>query len=127
MRVTLEPADGGSASLWGGCRSVAGFELSVEVETQEAVLVAGNRRTVSEEPELVAPSAVLDFRDRFVDAYHSELDAFVAVARGVGPNRCDLQEAVRRDVLVAAARTALLERRVISLSPQWTGQAGVTE
>jgi myo-inositol 2-dehydrogenase / D-chiro-inositol 1-dehydrogenase len=113
--VTLELADGGLAAVWGGYRSVAGFDLAVEVETPEAVLVVGNRRPVSEKSEQVTPSTVVDFRDRFVDAYHAELDAFLALARGVGPNRCDLQEAVRTQHLVAAARTALAEGRVVAV------------
>jgi myo-inositol 2-dehydrogenase/D-chiro-inositol 1-dehydrogenase len=116
--VTLELADGGLAAVWGGYRSVAGFDLAVEVETPEIVMVVGNRRPVGETSEQVPPSLVVDFRQRFVDAYRAELDAFLALARGVGPNRCDLQEAVRTGLLVEAARTALEEGRVVDVSGQ---------
>lgn len=116
--VTLELADGGLAAVWGGYRSVAGFDLTVEVETPAAVLVVGSRRPASERPEVVTPSSVADFRDRFADAYHAELDAFLALARGVGPNRCDLREAVRTQILVDAARTALVEGRVVTVDRQ---------
>jgi myo-inositol 2-dehydrogenase/D-chiro-inositol 1-dehydrogenase len=103
---------------------VAGFDLTVEVETPEEVLVVGNRRPVSEKPERMIASAVVDFRDRFVDAYHAELDAFVALAQGVGSNPCDLQEAVQTQILVAAARTALDEGRVVGVGGQVAGSGG---
>jgi myo-inositol 2-dehydrogenase/D-chiro-inositol 1-dehydrogenase len=113
--VTLELADGGLAAVWGGYRSVAGFDLTVEVETAAEVLVVGNRRPGGERPEAVTRSSVVDFRDRFVDAYHAELDAFLSLAREDGPNRCDLHEAVRTQQLVAAARTALAEGRAVTV------------
>jgi myo-inositol 2-dehydrogenase / D-chiro-inositol 1-dehydrogenase len=113
--LTLELDDGGLASVWGGYRSVAGFDLSVEVETAEEVWVVGNRRQVSDAPQTVQPSAVADFRDRFVDAYRAELDAFLALAAGNGSNPCDLSEAVRTQRLVAAAQLALTEGRMVSL------------
>jgi myo-inositol 2-dehydrogenase / D-chiro-inositol 1-dehydrogenase len=113
--LTLELADGGLAAVWGGYRSVAGFDLAVEVETAGEVWVAGNRRQVSDGPVSVTPSAVADFRDRFTAAYEAELDAFLALAQGDGPNRCDLFEAVRTQRLVVVAQQALTERRVISL------------
>ena len=123
--VSLELADGGLAAVWGGYRSVAGFDLAVELETPEAVWVVGNRRPVGERSESVPPSTVADFRDRFADAYHAELDAFLALARGAGPNRCDLREAVRTHYLVAAARTALVEGRVVAVGGRSAGPAAV--
>jgi len=113
--LVLQLADGGLAAVWGGYRSVAGFDLVVEIETPREVLVIGNRRPVGEQPASVAPSSVADFRDRFRSAYHAELDAFLALARGGGVNPCDLEEAVRTQRLVEAARTALDEGRVVSV------------
>ncbi|CCG05380.1 Gfo/Idh/MocA family oxidoreductase [Blastococcus saxobsidens] len=124
--VTLELADGGLAAVWGGYRSVAGFDLTVEVETAEEVVVVGNRRTVAEKPEPVPASTVVDFRDRFLDAYHAEVDAFLALARGAGPNPCDLQEALRTEFLVEAARAALDEGRVVTVGVQPAG-SGMSE
>jgi myo-inositol 2-dehydrogenase/D-chiro-inositol 1-dehydrogenase len=114
--LTLELADGALASVWGGYRSVAGFDLSVEVETAAGVWVAGNRRQVSDDPVSVHPSHVADFRDRFAAAYGAELDAFLNLVAGDGPNPCDLFEALRTQRLVVAAQTALSERRLVSLT-----------
>lgn len=113
--LTLELADGGLAAVWGGYRSVAGFDLSVEVETAEAVRVAGNRRQVSDGPSAVRRSTVADFRDRFAAAYAAELDAFLALVDGGAPSPCDLFEVLQTQRLVVAAQTALTERRVVSL------------
>jgi myo-inositol 2-dehydrogenase/D-chiro-inositol 1-dehydrogenase len=113
--VLLQLADGGLAEVWGGYRSVAGFDLVVEVETSAEVLVVGNRRPVGEEPACVSRSSVVDFRDRFLSAYHAELDAFLALARGDGPNLCGLEEAVRTQRLVEAARAALDRSQVVGL------------
>lgn len=113
--LTLELADGGLAMVWGGYRSVAGFDLAVEVETADAVWVAGNRRPPSDEPVALAPSGVADFRDRFSAAYEAELHAFLALAREEAPNPCDLAEALQTQRLVAAAQVALNEGRVVAL------------
>ena len=125
--VLLQLADGGLAAVWGGYRSVTGFDLVVEVETPGEVAVVGNRRPVGEEPALVAPSSVTDFRDRFSSAYHAELDAFLALARGDGENPCDLEEAVRTQRLVEAARTALAEGRVVTVGDEAAGHEPSTE
>jgi myo-inositol 2-dehydrogenase/D-chiro-inositol 1-dehydrogenase len=119
--LVLQLADGGLAAVWGGYRSVAGFDLVVEVETPDAVLVAGNRRPVGEDPASVGPSPVADFRDRFISAYHAELDAFLALARGDGANPCDLAEALRTQHLVEAARAALDQGRVVSVGDRSAG------
>lgn len=125
--VVLQLADGGLAAVWGGYRSVAGFDLVVEVETPSEVLVAGNRRVVREGPASVEPSSVADFRDRFSSAYHAELDAFLTLARGEGENPCDLGEAVHTQRLVEAARTALAEGRVVTVCDEAAGHGPSTE
>jgi myo-inositol 2-dehydrogenase/D-chiro-inositol 1-dehydrogenase len=119
--VVLQLADGGLASIWGGYRSVAGFDLVVEVETPRQVQVVGNRRPPGALPATVPPSEVVDFRDRFTAAYRAELDAFLALARGDGPNLCDLDEAVRTQRLVEAARTALDEGRLVRVVDRVAG------
>jgi myo-inositol 2-dehydrogenase/D-chiro-inositol 1-dehydrogenase len=64
---------------------------------------------------------VVDFRERFISAYRAEIDAFLALARGDGSNPCNLDEALRTQRLVEAARTALRESRVVGLGDVPTG------
>jgi myo-inositol 2-dehydrogenase/D-chiro-inositol 1-dehydrogenase len=118
--LTMELADGGLATVWGGYRSVAGFDLTVEVETPEVVLVAGNRRVVSQESRTVPPSTVTDFRDRFAEAYQAEIQAFIEVARGGMESPCTMDEALRTHRLVSFTQAALRAGRVVDA----TGDAG---
>lgn len=113
--LLLRLADGGLANVWGGYRSVAGFDLTVEVETADTVLVIGSRRPSVEGVASVPPSRVVDFRDRFASAYRAELDAFLAFARGECPNPCSLEEAVQTQLLVVAAQMALREHRIVEV------------
>lgn len=113
--LLLRLADGGLAAVWGGYRSPAGFDLTVEVETGERVQVVGNRRPIAEVASGVPPSHVVDFRDRFAAAYKAELEAFLAFARGERPNPCSLEEAVLTQLVVAAAQSALRDCRVVEV------------
>jgi myo-inositol 2-dehydrogenase/D-chiro-inositol 1-dehydrogenase len=54
------------------------------------------------------------FIDRFRPAYRAELDAFVALVAGTGPNGCTGAEARRATVLALAADRSLRERRPVS-------------
>lgn len=120
--LTLQLTDGGLAAIWGAYRSPCGFDLSVEVESTHAVRVVGNRRPTTEMPMQVSPSTVTDFRDRFAMAYELEIATFLDLARGMGENPSDLEEAARTHQLVEAARTALLTGTVVAVeddsSPQ---------
>jgi myo-inositol 2-dehydrogenase/D-chiro-inositol 1-dehydrogenase len=113
--LLLQISDGGVASIWGGYRSMAGFDLTVEVETSEAVLVIGNRRPVTDDVAMVPPSGTVDFRERFAEAYKMELQAFLEFVQGRRANPCDLQEAVRTQAVVAAAQTALRDELVTTV------------
>lgn len=113
--LLLHLADGGLAAVWGAYRSAVGFDLTVEVETAEAVYVAGNRRPNGETASVVPPSTVVDFRDRFAVAYAAEIEAFLDLVSGTEPNPCGLEEAVQTQLVVAAAQAALRERRVVDV------------
>ncbi|WP_426243582.1 Gfo/Idh/MocA family oxidoreductase [Nocardioides sp. LHG3406-4] len=113
--LVLQLSDGGLANVWGGYRSAAGFDLSVEVESSEEVIVAGSRRSTGDAPHAVAPSSVVDFRHRFAAAYRAELVTFLDLARGAVPNPCPLTEAVRTQRVVAAAQEALASARVVDV------------
>jgi myo-inositol 2-dehydrogenase/D-chiro-inositol 1-dehydrogenase len=113
--LLLQLSDGGVVSIWGGYRSVAGFDVTVEVETPKAVLVAGNRRPVANGVAAVPPSKIVDFRERFADAYEAELTAFLDFVQGRRTNPCDLQEAARTQLVVTAAQRALRDGLVTSV------------
>lgn len=113
--LLIQLTDGAIATVWGAYQSVAGFDLAVEREDADGVLVMGNRRPVSEMPVRVSPNDVPDFRLRFVDAYRAELEAFIEVARGERDNPCPLIEAVRTQLLVDACSRALSSGTVVTV------------
>ncbi|HSM38400.1 MAG TPA: Gfo/Idh/MocA family oxidoreductase [Candidatus Limnocylindrales bacterium] len=55
------------------------------------------------------------YLDRFRDAYRAELDAFLALARGEGPNRCSVRDGLEAMRLAVAASRSYLERRRVRL------------
>lgn len=111
----LVQLNGGSlASVWGGYRSVAGFDLAVEVETSTSVRTIGNRRPAVIGPALVPVSTVTDFRDRFADAYSQEIAAFLGLAAGNRATPCSLSEALRTQQLVETAQAALRNGQVVT-------------
>jgi myo-inositol 2-dehydrogenase / D-chiro-inositol 1-dehydrogenase len=55
-----------------------------------------------------------DFIDRFRPAYAAEMDAFVALVQGRGPNGCTGEQARKATVIALAAGRSLRERRPVS-------------
>lgn len=120
--LTLQLTEGGLAAIWGSYRSPAGFDLTVEVESTDAVQVVGSRRPITEMPSQVSPSTITDFRDRFAMAYELEIAAFLDLARGMGENPCDLEEAVRTHQVVEAVRAALQTGTVVAVEDESSRQ-----
>jgi myo-inositol 2-dehydrogenase/D-chiro-inositol 1-dehydrogenase len=61
-----------------------------------------------------AEPAYASFADRFRDAYRAEMEAFVALALGAGPNRCGGADARAAMVVALAAGRSMAERRPVA-------------
>ncbi len=65
-------------------------------------------------PATPATPAYAGFADRFRDAYRAEMQAFIALALGRGPNGCDGAEARAAMVVALAANRSMAERRPVA-------------
>jgi myo-inositol 2-dehydrogenase / D-chiro-inositol 1-dehydrogenase len=66
------------------------------------------------QPAAAATATYAGFADRFRDAYRAEMEAFVALALGRGPNGCDGAEARAAMVVALAADRSMAERRPVA-------------
>lgn len=122
--VVLTLDDGTMATLSASRVDPLGYDHRIEVlGTGDSLAVGlGGRaplRRVGAGPDATegrtgpAP-AYASFADRFRDAYRAELEAFVALALGKGPNRCDGAEARAAMVVALAAGRSMAERRPVA-------------
>jgi myo-inositol 2-dehydrogenase/D-chiro-inositol 1-dehydrogenase len=117
--VVLTLDDGTPAVLTASRTDPLGYDHRVEIlGTGDSVVVGLDDRSPLRPlgPGALAPSGPSydGFIDRFRPAYRAELDAFVALALGRGPNGCTGAEARAATVLALAADRSLRERRPVS-------------
>jgi len=117
--VVLTFDDGTPAVLTASRTDPLGYDHRLEVlGTGDSIAVGLDDRTPLRPigPDALAPGGrpYDGFIDRFRAAYRAEIDAFVALVQGRGPNGCSGAEARRSTVLALAADRSLRERRPVS-------------
>jgi myo-inositol 2-dehydrogenase/D-chiro-inositol 1-dehydrogenase len=121
--VVLTLDDGSMATLSASRVDPLGYDHRIEVlGTGDSLAVGlGGRaplRRLGATPDTegrTAPAlAYASFADRFRDAYRGEMEAFVALALGNGPNRCGGAEARAAMVVALAAGRSMVERRPVA-------------
>ena len=117
--VILTLDDGTPAVLRASRTDPRGYDARLELlGTGDSLTVGLDERTPLRPlgPAGLAPSGrpYRDFIDRFRTAYAAEMDAFVALVRGRGPNGCTGAQARGATVIALAAGRSLRERRPVS-------------
>lgn len=126
--VVLRLDDGTIATLTASRVDPLGYDHRIEVlGTEDSLAVALDGRAPLHRlglgessgparpaaPTASTAPAYAGFADRFRDAYRAEMRAFVALALGRGPNRCDGSEARAAMVVALAADRSMAERRPV--------------
>jgi myo-inositol 2-dehydrogenase / D-chiro-inositol 1-dehydrogenase len=127
--VVLRLDDGTIATLTASRVDPLGYDHRIEVlGTADSMAVALDGRaplhrlgdgTSAGPSRLARPAATATptyagFADRFRDAYRAEMLAFIALALGRGPNRCDGAEARAAMVVALAADRSMAEGRPVA-------------
>ncbi|MFJ3901738.1 Gfo/Idh/MocA family oxidoreductase [Streptomyces sp. NPDC090025] len=99
----------------------AGYDVRMELAGELAQLAVGlDERTPLESLEPMGPPPPgkpwSGFLERFAPAYEAELDAFVRLVRGEGPNPCDGVEALAALRVAEACERSRRERRPVRLA-----------
>jgi myo-inositol 2-dehydrogenase/D-chiro-inositol 1-dehydrogenase len=118
--AVLRLSGGALAVLTGTRHDPLGYDVRLEVfGTADSIAVGLDARSPlrSVEPGVKGGGApgYPTFFERFEPAYRSELEAFVAAARGGGPSPCPLDEARAALLVALAADRSRAERRPMSI------------
>jgi myo-inositol 2-dehydrogenase / D-chiro-inositol 1-dehydrogenase len=117
--VILTLDDGTPAVLRASRTDPLGYDARLELlGTADSLAVGLDERTPLRPigPTALAPAGrpYADFIDRFRAAYTAEIDAFIALVQGRGPNGCTGAQARKATVIALAAARSLRERRPVS-------------
>lgn len=117
--VTLWLDDGTLAVLCGSRYDPVGYDVRMEVfGTKDSIAVGLDERTPLRSVEPGVPEPVDPYKDwisRFGATYAKEMDAFLSLVQGVGPNMCTVHDA-RAALLIAEACTiSAREERTVTL------------
>ena len=109
------------AVLTGGRHDPRGYDVRVEVfGSRDSVAVGVNGRTPlrSLEPGVPPPEGLgyPNFQVRFEDAYRTELEHFLRLARGEAENPCTARDALEALRIALAADRSLAEHRPVPLA-----------
>ena len=113
--------DGVVAVLTGGCHDPLGYDVRAEVfGSKDSVAVGVDRSTPLRSVEPGIPhsekAAYPNFQERFLDAYRSEMEHFLSLARGEADNPCTATDALEALRIAMAADLSLAEHRPVSPS-----------
>jgi len=126
--VVLRFENGALGVIDGSREAVYGYECSTEVMgSKSTVRISGHRRHRSQwlTPGSVASDWVLDFSERYPDAYRLELEAFArAVRDGVEPEITG-EDALAAFVLAGACERSWREKRTVRLGHERTATGAV--
>jgi myo-inositol 2-dehydrogenase / D-chiro-inositol 1-dehydrogenase len=126
--AVLRLGDGTLAVLTGTRHDPLGYDVRLEVfGTRDSVVVGADERAPlrSVEPGAQAASedTYRDFVDRFDQAYHDELAAFVGAVQDGGPSPCTLADARAALAAALAAGRSRAERRPVSIEEVTSAEA----
>ncbi|MET9349292.1 Gfo/Idh/MocA family protein [Streptomyces termitum] len=107
----------------------AGYDVRMELAGERAQIAVGlDERTPLTSVEPHGPGAPVKpwpgFLERFAPAYEAELDAFVRLARGEGPNPCDGREALAALRIAEACERSRREGRPVRVEGVSPGLGG---
>lgn len=117
--VTLWMSGGALAVLCGSRRDPVGYDVRMEVfGTADSIAVGLDDRTPlrSVEPGVAPPAdPYRAWVPRFGHTYRAELDAFLALVAGEGPNECTVQDGRAALVIAEACMRSAREGRIVEL------------
>jgi len=116
--LTLD--DGTLVTMQGSRYNGAGYDVRMEVAGTLGTMAVGLDERAplrSAEPDVDFPTGPPwpGFWDRFALAYRAEIAAFVAMARGLAPSPCTVEEALAAQYIAEAADLSRRERRPVTL------------
>jgi myo-inositol 2-dehydrogenase/D-chiro-inositol 1-dehydrogenase len=122
--VVLTLDDGTMATLSASRRDPLGYDhrlevlgtgdsLAVGLSVRAPLRLVGAGGAAEDGDRAGAAPTYASFADRFRDAYRAEMEAFVALALGAGPNRCGGADARAAMVVALAAGRSMAERRPV--------------
>jgi len=120
--VTIRFDAGGIATTHVSRTCAFGHDIRMEVVGSEGSVLVGGAAGRGGAVVLTARDRSAfpqDYRERFVDAYRSELAAFVVACAGAGPRGPGLPEDRRAVAIGIAARASALEAAPLQVGPDW--------
>ncbi|ROR54646.1 myo-inositol 2-dehydrogenase/D-chiro-inositol 1-dehydrogenase [Luteococcus japonicus] len=113
--------DGTLVTFSGSRENSYGHDVRMEVHGSRGDIGVGldeSLALISAEEGISWPTGprVISFMDRFLPAYHVELDAFLAVARGEQPSPCTAYDGVQALRMAAACDLSVSEGRPVKLA-----------
>jgi myo-inositol 2-dehydrogenase/D-chiro-inositol 1-dehydrogenase len=117
--VTLWLDDGTLAVLCGSRQDPVGYDVRMEVfGTKDSVAVGLDSRTPlrSLQPDVPKPDdPYTEWIPRFGETYAREIDAFLDLVRGGGPNMCSVEDAWTALAIAEACSVSAREGRIVSM------------
>jgi myo-inositol 2-dehydrogenase/D-chiro-inositol 1-dehydrogenase len=109
------------ASITGARANPLGYDHRTEViGSRDAVCAGWTERTPLRSADPTGPTSAVDpypaFPDRFGPAYRAEVEAFVALCRGQGANRCPGRSALEALRVAVAADRSRAEHRPVAIA-----------
>ncbi|MEM9031184.1 MAG: inositol 2-dehydrogenase [Pseudomonadota bacterium] len=123
--VTLRWPDGRIATIRNSRRATYGYDQRIELLGSEGMLEVGNvgENTVrkSSAPGVLSAKPLHFFLERYMEAYRSELSAFVSAVIDGAPVPATVQDGVNALALAEAATLSLADQSTIPMAPEMTG------